>query len=132
MENDIAAKEKVLLTREQIEERAAEIGKQIASDYGEEPVYLICTLKGAVVWMADLMKSITNDTEIDFYFRLQLWFGHQHLRHRQDQKRLRWQISIIKMSSSWRISRYRHHVEISERKVGGQKAKEHSHLYAAG
>lgn len=66
MENDIAAKEKVLLTRAQIEERAAEIGKQIADDYGDEPVYLICTLKGAVVWMADLMKSITNDTEIDF------------------------------------------------------------------
>ena len=54
---------KVLFTREQIEARAAEIGAQIYEDYGGEPVYLICTLRGAVMWMADIMKNVANDTE---------------------------------------------------------------------
>mgnify|MGYP000761343765 CR=1 FL=1 len=57
---------KVLFTREQIEERAREIGEQIARDYEGEEIYLIGTLRGAVVWMADMMKSIPNDMEIDF------------------------------------------------------------------
>ena len=56
----------VLLTEEQIKARAKEIGEQIAKDFEGESVYLICTLRGAVVWMGDMMKSITNDTEIDF------------------------------------------------------------------
>jgi hypoxanthine phosphoribosyltransferase len=56
----------VLLTEEQIRARAKEIGEQIAKDFPGEPVYLICTLRGAVTWMGDIMKSITNDTEIDF------------------------------------------------------------------
>ena len=56
----------VLLTREQIEERAREIGEEIARDYEGEEVYLIGTLRGAVVWMADMMKNIKNDMEIDF------------------------------------------------------------------
>lgn len=56
----------VLFTKEQIEKRAAEIGAQISKDYEGEEVYLVCTLKGAVMWMADIMKNILNDTEIDF------------------------------------------------------------------
>ncbi len=56
----------VLLTREQIEERAKEIGKQISEEYAGKSVYLIGTLKGAVMWMADIMKNLEIDTEIDF------------------------------------------------------------------
>ena len=66
MSDNIAASAKVLFTREQIEERAAQLGKQISDDYAGETLYLIGTLRGAVVWMADLMKNIANDTEIDF------------------------------------------------------------------
>lgn len=57
---------KVLFTREQIEHRAKELGEQICSDYKGEPLYIIGTLRGAVMWMADIMKNITCDTEIDF------------------------------------------------------------------
>lgn len=64
MESNVIGK--ILFTEEQIKARAAEIGRQISEDYAGEPVYLIGTLRGAVVWMADVMKSITNDTEIDF------------------------------------------------------------------
>ncbi len=57
---------KILLTEAQIRQRAIEIGRQIAEDYKGEPVYLVGTLRGAVMWMAELMKHIENDTEIDF------------------------------------------------------------------
>ena len=64
MEENVVGK--ILFTREQIEKRAQEIGRQIAEDYPGEPVYLIGTLRGSVVWMADLMKNVNNDAEIDF------------------------------------------------------------------
>lgn len=57
---------KVLFSEEQIRQRAKEIGEQISEDFKGESVYLIGTLRGAVVWMADVMKNITLDTEIDF------------------------------------------------------------------
>ena len=63
MENNTVGK--ILFTREQIEKRAEEIGAQIAKDYEGEEVYLVGTLRGAVMWMADMMKNITNDAEID-------------------------------------------------------------------
>ena len=57
---------KILFTEEQILERAKELGKRITEDYAGRELVLIGTLKGAVVWMADLMKCIDLDTEIDF------------------------------------------------------------------
>ena len=56
----------VLLTQEQIWNRAKEIGAQISEDFAGEEVILVGTLKGAVMWMADLMKTITLDAKIDF------------------------------------------------------------------
>ena len=57
---------RVLFTEEMIRQRAHELGEQISRDYAGEPLVLLCTLKGSVVWMGDLMKEITIDTEIDF------------------------------------------------------------------
>ena len=57
---------KILLTQEQIWQRAQELGAEISKDYAGEEVVLIGTLKGAVMFMADIMKSITLDTQIDF------------------------------------------------------------------
>ena len=56
----------VLFTREQIEARAAEIGKQIEEDYKGKEIVLVGILRGAVMWMADVMKNINLDMEIDF------------------------------------------------------------------
>lgn len=64
MENDVVGK--ILFSKEQIEQRATEIGKQISEDYAGESVYLIGTLRGAILWMGDIMKNISLDTEIDF------------------------------------------------------------------
>ncbi|MDR3363672.1 MAG: hypoxanthine phosphoribosyltransferase [Clostridiales Family XIII bacterium] len=56
----------VILTRGQIEARAAEIGRQITADYAGREVFLIGILTGCVMWMAEVMKSIDLDTSVDF------------------------------------------------------------------
>ncbi len=57
---------RILFTEEQIRAKAKEVAAQIEEDYKGEPLYLVGTLRGAVVWMADIMREITLDTEIDF------------------------------------------------------------------
>ena len=57
---------KILFTQEQIWRRAEELGQRISEDYAGEKVVLIGTLKGAIPFMADLMKNISMDIEIDF------------------------------------------------------------------
>ncbi|MEA4922243.1 MAG: hypoxanthine phosphoribosyltransferase [Eubacteriaceae bacterium] len=56
----------VMITQKEIEKRAGEIGGQITKDYKGENVILIGILRGAVMWMTDLMKNIDLDLEIDF------------------------------------------------------------------
>lgn len=57
---------KVLYTEEQIRKRAAELGQQITKDYDGEELVCIGTLKGSVLWFADVIKNIDMDLEIDF------------------------------------------------------------------
>ncbi|MGI6177047.1 MAG: hypoxanthine phosphoribosyltransferase [Eubacterium sp.] len=57
---------KILYTEEDIRKRAKELGKQITKDYEGEELVILCTLKGAFLWMADLTKNIDLDTQIDF------------------------------------------------------------------
>jgi hypoxanthine phosphoribosyltransferase len=55
-----------LLSGEQIQKRIAEMGKQIDADYPDGALYLICILKGACYFLADLSRAIRRDTFIDF------------------------------------------------------------------
>ena len=57
---------KILFTEDQIRARAKELGAEITKEYQGEKLILIGTLKGAVLWMGDLMKCIDLDTEVDF------------------------------------------------------------------
>jgi hypoxanthine phosphoribosyltransferase len=55
-----------LVAREELQHRIAELGAQISRDYeGREPV-LVGVLKGAVLFLADLMRHIEVPCEIDF------------------------------------------------------------------
>lgn len=58
--------EKILVTEEEIKEICHRLGSQISKDYAHKKLLLVSVLKGAVVFMADLMRSITCDCEIDF------------------------------------------------------------------
>ena len=55
-----------LITKEQIQGRVVEMGRQISADYaGTNPIAL-CVLKGAVFFCSDLMRSISLDMALDF------------------------------------------------------------------
>lgn len=56
----------VLITEEQIREKAKEIGAQITKDYEGKEIILIGILRGAVPWMAEVMKRVELDMVIDF------------------------------------------------------------------
>ena len=67
----MAAKKKydfteVLISREQLADKVAELGARISEDYKGEELFLIGILKGSVPFMADLMRAITLDVEMDF------------------------------------------------------------------
>lgn len=51
--------DRMLLTAEQIQERVAEIGAQISQDYRGKSLVLISILKGGIVFLADLTRTIT-------------------------------------------------------------------------
>lgn len=57
---------KVMITQEEILQRASELGAQITGDFAGEEILLVGILRGAVVWMADMMKHIDLDVSIDF------------------------------------------------------------------
>lgn len=57
---------KVVLSEKQIQERVAELGKQITADYkGKRPV-IICMLKGAVVFFSDLIRNLDVPLSMEF------------------------------------------------------------------
>ena len=56
MTNDL---KEIMLTTEQIGDRIKELGSQISRDYQNSPPVLVGILKGALPFLADLMRSIT-------------------------------------------------------------------------
>lgn len=57
----------VMITEEQIRARAAEIGKEISEEFAGEEMLVVGILKGAVLWLADVVKNIDNENlGIDF------------------------------------------------------------------
>lgn len=63
MTNDVA---EMLISRESIQARIAELGRQISADYRDKRPLLVCILKGGFMFLADLMREIDVPLEIDF------------------------------------------------------------------
>lgn len=57
---------KILLTKDQIDRRTKELALQITQEYQGQSVLLICILRGAVLFFADLARSIDLDVRLDF------------------------------------------------------------------
>lgn len=58
----------VMLTAGEIQARVAALGQQIASDYPDhaEPLLLVGVLKGAALFLADLVRAVDRPLEFDF------------------------------------------------------------------
>lgn len=58
--------EKILLTEEEISNKVVELGKKISKEYENKDLLVVGILKGAIIFMADLLRSITIPVELDF------------------------------------------------------------------
>ena len=58
--------ERILLTREQIAQAVREMGQRITRDYAGRAPVMICILKGAVVFFADLIREINLPVTTEF------------------------------------------------------------------
>ena len=58
--------ESILLSEEEIKEIVARMGKEITRDYADKNPLVIAVLRGAVVFMADVMRAITCPMSVDF------------------------------------------------------------------
>jgi hypoxanthine phosphoribosyltransferase len=58
--------QEILYSEEQIQAKVAELGEQISREYEGRNPLVICVLKGAFVFMADLVKRVTIPLEVDF------------------------------------------------------------------
>jgi hypoxanthine phosphoribosyltransferase len=56
----------ILVDEPTLQARITELGEEISSDYGGKDLLLVGVLKGAVFFMADLMRSLTVPCEVDF------------------------------------------------------------------
>ena len=63
MQNDILT---TLYSEEDLKKKCAEMGAQISRDYEGKNLLLVTVLKGAVVFLADLMRNIDIPLSIDF------------------------------------------------------------------
>ncbi|MGM0608833.1 MAG: hypoxanthine phosphoribosyltransferase [Candidatus Muiribacteriota bacterium] len=58
---------KTLISREQIEKRVKELAFNIENDYQDEKIIFVCILKGAFMFVSDLVKNISK-TNINIEF----------------------------------------------------------------
>jgi hypoxanthine phosphoribosyltransferase len=56
----------VLIPASKIQARVRELGEQISNDYPHGNLNMVCILKGAAYFMADLSRAISRDVFIDF------------------------------------------------------------------
>ena len=58
--------ERVLISEEEIDKRCKEIGAQISKDYSGKTPVVLGLLKGSIPFMAELIKHLNIDCEIEF------------------------------------------------------------------
>ncbi len=56
----------ILITREDLQKRIAELGEQISQDYEGKELLLVCILRGGVFFTVDLMKNIDIPHVVEF------------------------------------------------------------------
>ncbi len=56
----------ILFTEQQIKERVKMLGAEITRDYNGKNPLMLCVLKGAAVFFADLIREIGTEVQIEF------------------------------------------------------------------
>ena len=55
-----------LISEEKIDERIAELGRQISEEYAGKQIHMICVLKGGVFFLCELAKRLSVPVTLDF------------------------------------------------------------------
>jgi hypoxanthine phosphoribosyltransferase len=63
MDDDV---DEVLISQQELHDRIHDLGQQISADYAGQDLLLVCVLKGAILFLADLMRAITIPHSVDF------------------------------------------------------------------
>ncbi len=58
--------QEILVTKEQLAEKISELGVRITEDYGEDELIVVGVLKGAGVFMSDLIRHINGPIRTDY------------------------------------------------------------------
>lgn len=58
--------EEILISEDQLQARIHELGREISRDYEGKDLLLICILRGGVMFLTDLMRTLTIPHHIDF------------------------------------------------------------------
>lgn len=56
----------ILIAEDVLQSKVAELGAKITEDYKGKDLLLVCVLKGAVIFVSDLMRKIELPLDIDF------------------------------------------------------------------
>ena len=56
----------ILYSEERLKQIVQTMGKKISGDYGDKNLLMVSVLKGSVVFLSDLMRSVTVPCSIDF------------------------------------------------------------------
>ncbi|MFR6312555.1 hypoxanthine phosphoribosyltransferase, partial [Anaerofustis stercorihominis] len=63
MKEDI---KEILITEEELKEKVQELGKILTKDYKDKNPLVICVLRGAVMFLSDLLREIDTFVDMDF------------------------------------------------------------------
>jgi hypoxanthine phosphoribosyltransferase len=58
--------QEILFTADQIRDRVAELGRAISRDYEGKSLRLVCVLRGAVLFLGDLIRNLDVPASVDF------------------------------------------------------------------
>jgi len=56
----------ILISEAQIQQRVAELGRQVSADYTDTPPFLVAVLKGAFIFLADFCRHLSVPHEVHF------------------------------------------------------------------
>lgn len=58
----------VLITADELRKKVRDLGKRIGTDYSGKELIAVCVLKGAVIFLADLIREIGEDVDVKIDF----------------------------------------------------------------
>lgn len=61
-----SAKPAVLIDQEELSARIADLAREIRQDFPTGPLHFVCVLKGAFLFLGDLIRAMEGDVTIDF------------------------------------------------------------------